>query len=305
MLSLIAAFGCGYPILSTLGTYVPNQALEVHLFSKHLQFLDYDSMAKAVRNMGFDGVELTVRPKGHVIPERVEEDLPLAVAAIRKQGVLCKMMVTNITGVDTPYGQKVLETASKLGITHYRMGYYRYGNISDLPSALNSFNQKAKQLSRLNKKLGLIGMYQNHAGQYVGSSIWEIWQLLKGVNTNHLGCQYDIRHAVVEGGQSWGNGLKLIHPNIQSMVIKDFKWQQIAGKWKLLNTPLGEGMVDFDAYFKLLKKYQIKVPISLHYEYPLAGTEHGTKQLEETARDQVYRQMEKDLLWLRKAWKNA
>jgi hypothetical protein len=33
-------------------------------------------MAKAATEIGFDGVDLTVRPKGHVLPDNVEKDLP-------------------------------------------------------------------------------------------------------------------------------------------------------------------------------------------------------------------------------------
>ena len=53
--------------------------LNVFLFSKHLQFLDYNSMSEVTAEMGFNGLDLTVRPKGHVLPERVADDLPKAV----------------------------------------------------------------------------------------------------------------------------------------------------------------------------------------------------------------------------------
>src|SRR5688500_11411352 len=64
-----------------------NKKLKVHIFSKHLQFLDYSSMAEAAAELGFDGVDLTLRPKGHVTPERVMEDLPKAAEALTKAGL--------------------------------------------------------------------------------------------------------------------------------------------------------------------------------------------------------------------------
>ena len=70
--------------------------IEVHLFSKHLQFLDSNEMAAATAEMGFDGLDLTVRPKGHVLPERVADDLPKAVEAMKKYDLHPKMMTTNI-----------------------------------------------------------------------------------------------------------------------------------------------------------------------------------------------------------------
>ena len=85
-------------------------ALEVHIFSKHLQFLDYADMAAAVKEIGYDGVDLTVRPKGHVLPERVEEDLPKAVAALREQDVLINMMTTGVNNVEDAIGAPVVRT---------------------------------------------------------------------------------------------------------------------------------------------------------------------------------------------------
>jgi hypothetical protein len=55
------------------------------LFSKHLPKLNYAELASTVKQIGFEGVDLTVRPGGHVLPERAAEDLPRAVEAIRAE----------------------------------------------------------------------------------------------------------------------------------------------------------------------------------------------------------------------------
>src|SRR5690606_1751536 len=60
------------------------KALEVHIFSKSLHFLDHQRMAESAAKVGFDGVDLTVRPGGHVDPEKVSTDLPKAVEQIRR-----------------------------------------------------------------------------------------------------------------------------------------------------------------------------------------------------------------------------
>ena len=119
-----------------------------------------------------------------------------------------------------------------------------------------------------------------------------------------MGCQYDIRHASAEGGMSWPTQLRLIEPRINSIVIKDYTWKQEDGKWKLSNVPIGEGMVDFDAYFKLLKKYKINVPVSMHYEYDMGGAEHGDRKIN-IPQKEVFNTMKKDLVKVRELWKNA
>ena len=253
--------------------------LEVHLFSKHLQFLNYNDMSEVAAEMGFNGLDLTVRPKGHVLPSKVDEDLPKAVMAMKKYGLTSRMMTTNVVDVENKEQRTVLETASKLGITYYRTGWLTYPEDRAISESQDMYGQQFSNLEEFNKELGLIGCYQNHAGNHVGAPIWDLPPILEATKNMHMGCQYDIRHAVVEGGSSWELGLRLIQPFIKSIVIKDFKWGVVNGKWKPVNTPLGEGMVDFDRYFSLLKKFKVKVPVSLHLEYGLGGAEHGASTI--------------------------
>jgi sugar phosphate isomerase/epimerase len=61
---------------------------------------------------------------------------------------------------------------------------------------------------------------------------------------------------------------------------------------------MGEGMVDFPRYFKMLKQAGIAVLFSLHLEYELAGAEHGASRLTGD-KQQVIEAMRKDLRFLR------
>jgi len=95
-------------------------------FSKLFQFLDYDQLSEVFAAAGLDGIDLTVRPGGHVEPERVKTDLPKAVAAARRNGLEVSMMVTAITDADNQLNQEVLKTAADLGVIYYRTGYLSY-----------------------------------------------------------------------------------------------------------------------------------------------------------------------------------
>ena len=253
-------------------------------------------MAEAAANIGFDGVDLTVRPNGHVLPEQAEEVLPLAVEYIKKNGLKADMMTTSIKDPEDEITKRILSTAAGNGIKTYRMAYWRYEkNEQDIPGALKRFRKKMQKLALINKKLGIRGAYQNHAGTYVGASLWEVWQLLENTNEEGIGAQYDIRHATVEGGNYWKTSLSLLRNRIVSLVLKDFRWERVNGKWKTINTPIGEGMVDFPAFFGLLKRYQINVPVSLHYEYLGKMTD----------RNEIFNTMKKDLLKVRKLWSDV
>ena len=291
--------------LTSFDSIIEEESLEVHIFSKHLQFLDYKEMGQMVKYMGFDGADLTVRPGGHVLPENAKKDLPKAVEGLRLAGLEPRMMTTAITDASDEVNQILLETAAKNGIRNYRMGWFRYPKTESIISALETMTQKTKDIAELNKRFGLQGSYQNHSGAYfVGASLWEVEKLLSETQLPEMGCQFDIRHAVVEGGLSWPNNLRLVQPRINTIVLKDCKWEKIDDEWKVVNTPIGEGMVDFDKYFKLLKKYQIVAPVSLHLEYDLGGAQFGKKEIT-MDRDKIYTLMKKDLDTVHKLWKNA
>ena len=159
--STLASSALVFPLNSIAGGLALNENpsgknLEVHLFSKHLQFLNYNDMAEAVAEMGFDGLDLTVRPKGHVLPERVSEDLPKAVEAINKYGLRTVMMTTNVLDSENQEQRTVLETASKFGFTHYRTGWLTYPENNTISESQAIYGQQFKNLEALNKKLRLI-----------------------------------------------------------------------------------------------------------------------------------------------------
>ena len=283
---------------------LPNDQLNVNLFSKHLQFLDYNEMSAAAVEMGFNGLDLTVRPKGHVLPEHVIDDLPKAVDAMKKHGLKPNMMSTNVWDVSNVIQKTVLETASQLGFKNYRTNWLKYPEDRSMTDSIELYGEQAKDLDLLNEKLGLIGGYQNNSGMNVGAPIWDLLPILESTTGKYMGSQYDIRHAVIEGGECWELGLRRIKPFINSIVIKDVKWGIVDGKWEPINVPLGEGMVDFKRYFSILKKYKINVPVSLHVEYDLGGAEKGNTKITMDKKE-VLNSIKKDLVFIREAWDRA
>ncbi len=278
-----------------------NNLLPVHIFSKHLQFLDYQEAGKTAAALGFAGIDLTVRPNGHVLPERVKEDLPKALEAIKKGGSQCKLMTTAVESIGNESDRNVIRTAAALGITHYRSNWFDYNAREAMQDSIRHFTKEVEDLSHFNKNNGIIGCYQNHAGTKIGASLWEVAQLLQTADPAYFGVQYDIRHATVEGGLSWENGLRLIKDQIKTIVLKDFKWEQVNGKWTTVNTPIGAGMVNFTNYFGLLKKYQINVPVILHMEYALGGAESGANILS-LPKEQVFKAMRSDVQAVQRLW---
>lgn len=271
----------------------------IHVFTKCLQFLNYNELALVLAKQGFDGADLAVRNGGQVLPENVETDLPKVVKALRDAGVDSNMIVTKINNAEDPDSERIIKTMAELGIKYYRMGYIKYDDKKSMPANLDDVKFTFEKLEKLNRKYGVSGNYQNHSGVRVGGPVWDLYEILKGIDPEYIGVQYDIRHATVEGGISWPLGMKLLAPWIQTTDIKDFIWyKNDKGQWKVKNVPLGEGMVDLKKYFELYKSMNIEAPISIHYEYDLGGAEHGDKN-PTMSHEEIYSWLKKDITFLK------
>jgi len=281
------------------GNKMTNEPLKISVFSKGLHWLDWTEMAAVVKEMGYDGIDLTVRPEGHVLPERVGEDLPKAMGIIRKAGLEVNMITTAISTAAEPYTIPILKTASQLGIRHYRLNWFPYDKKISMPDNLEKFKRQLSELAQLNKKYGVHGDYQNHAGDSFGAAVIDLWTVLKDIDPQWIGCQYDIRHATVEGANSWPVGLSFLKDHIMTINLKDFQWVKKEGEWKVENVPLGEGLVNFTKYAGMLRTINYNGPVCLHQEYELGGAERGAKKLT-ILRTIVLEAMKKDLVTARK-----
>lgn len=270
-------------------------------FTKCLQFLSFDEIGEALSFLGFDGADITLRPGGQVEPSEVKTELPLAVKTLQKYKIEIPMVVTSITNPDDPLTISTLQALADLGIKYYRTGWLNYEASKTIQQNLDEHRKTFEKLATLNEKLGIHGGYQNHSGASVGSPVWDIYELVKNVNPEYLGVQYDIRHAVTEGGYSWILGMKRVAPWIRTIDIKDFVWEKTpAGTWLQKNVLLGEGMVNFDQFLKEYASLKVEAPISIHFEYDLGGAELGKKEIT-MDRMKIFGMMKKDLIWFREA----
>jgi sugar phosphate isomerase/epimerase len=289
---------------SKLSATEGGQASKICIFSKHLQWLDYQEMARTAREIGFDGIDLTVRPGGHVEPQKVRDDLPKAVEAVRAAGLDVPTITTAVTDPTDKLTADILETASRAGIAFYRMGYYEYQDSKGIQQTLDEAKPMLRDLVEMNKQYKIAGTYQNHSGpQYVGACVWDLYYLIKDLDPRWIGSQFDIRHATVEGGTVWPVHFRLLREYINTLVAKDFRWARVKGAWQPENCPLGEGMVDFPRFFKMLRSggpAGIADLFCLHLEYPLGGAENGARRLTGD-KQQVIDAMRKDLQFLRKS----
>ena len=246
-----------------------NRNFSINFFTKPLDKYGHNFMIETLKLGGVDGLDLTVRPRGSVLPENVEKDLPIVAEMAKNNGLQLEMMVSNITSAQTPHAKKILSVAARSGIKHYRLGYFRYNENETAKQTIELAKSQIQSLIDLSKHYGIQGGYQNHTGNYFGSPLWDLISVLDSLSSHWISSQFDIYHAFIEGYRSWLVTLEMIAPKIGSLALKDFTWEIINGKAKIKKVPLGHGIVDLDGFFKMIKKMNIVAPITLHIEYPL------------------------------------
>ena len=240
-------------------------------FSKPFQTLSFEDTADLVTEVGWDGIECPVRKGGQILPEKVEDDLPRMVEALKKRQRRLTILTTDVQDASNPLNQRVLRAASKLGLKHYRLGFFRYREDRSIPNQLNDIKAQLRDVVALNKELGLCAGFQNHSGRdNVGAPVWDIYELIKDFDRQQIGVHFDIGHATIEGGNAWRTNTQLMTPLFSAVYVKDFAWQKTGDNWKTQWCPLGQGMIS-RSFFTTLKKSAFHGPICQHHEYPLGA----------------------------------
>ncbi len=262
---------------------LPDTKLPVCAFSKHFQWLSIPDAAKLAAEIGYDAMDLTLRTGGHVLPERVADDLPKAVEQLHAAGLAAPMTTAGIVDARSPHAEAMVRTMSKLGMKRYRWGGFRYDTSKTIPQQIAEFKAASKDLAALNKQYGVCAMYHTHSGVgQFGASMWDIWMVVRDLDTSAVGINLDIGHATVEGGLGgWINTTRLVAPVMRGIAFKDFRWEKNAkGKWGAHWCALGQGMVDFGGFLKLVKASGFEGPLQLHMEYDeLGGADSGKTKM--------------------------
>ena len=237
------------------------------VFSKHLADVPWTDLGRVARDLGYEGIDLTVRPKGHVLPENVERDLPKAVEAIDRQGLPVTMITTGLISPSDPAARPTLKTAASLKIPLCKLGYYRYDKRSP-EAVIAEVTPQVRGLVRMAAQYGIAAGFHNHSGAYVGADIWDSRAIFEGLSPENIGYYFDPGHATIEGGLGgWQISLGLVLPRLKMVSLKDFAWEKKSGKWSAEWCPMGQGMVDWKSVFTRMAQSGFSGPLSMHVEY--------------------------------------
>jgi sugar phosphate isomerase/epimerase len=274
--------------------------MQLVMFSKMLQELDVGAAGDAVRSIGFDGIDLTVRSGGHVLPERVTRDLPAAVNVLREKSLTVPMLTTEITSSASPNAEEIIATAASLGITLLKLGYWQYKGFGELSNQLDDARADLESLAPLARRHGVTLCLHCHSGDYLTATPGLIYLLLADREPEYFGAYADLGHMTVEGGRSgWKLGLDLLSSRIRIVSVKGMGWRYepgfagARGSWQNIMLPLESSAVRWEEAFAFLNGIGFDGPVSFHSEY-MGG--HSWRPM--TGVDEILAQTRADFAYL-------
>jgi L-ribulose-5-phosphate 3-epimerase len=276
----------------------PRTAPMVCAFSQNLVKVPYPELGMIAQQIGYDGVDLTVMDGGHVNPHITNVDLVRAIESVRGAGLEVPMITTALTTTTDQTAYPILAIAGHTQVHLYRLGFWPYavGQNSpaqaDIPRRLAQVRSDLTALASVGRSYQMAAMFPNRAGGYVGEAVWDAQAVIGDMDPQWVGYYYDPSQATAEGAVSgWEIALRLTLPRLKAVAVQDFTWAKASGGgWTMQMCPLGEGIVDWSAFFRILAEARFTGPISVHQEYRV--------QDELTA-------MNKDLEFIRKQVKQA
>ncbi|MBI3870526.1 MAG: sugar phosphate isomerase/epimerase [Verrucomicrobia bacterium] len=269
----------------------PRALPPVGVFSKVYQELNlsFEESAAVTAEAGLDGIDCPVRPAGQVLPERATEDLPRYAHALAARRLKILLLTTAIQSADTPHAESILRAASKLGVKHYRLGYWSYKPGQPAAARLGEIKAQLKDLAAMNRQLGLCAVLQNHAGKdLVGARLRDYFEIARAFDPRDVAIAFDIGHAIHELGENWRAEFDTLRSRFAVAYVKD--WKRGAEF-----VPFGQGEVGASGFWPMLRQLKYSKPISFHIEYPWQGSQPKTAAL-------LTKAMRSDLAVLREWW---
>jgi sugar phosphate isomerase/epimerase len=269
------------------------------MFAKHLQEWPLAQAAAAVKAMGFDGLDLTVRPGGYVQPQDVEKELPHALRLCADAGLGVPMLTTAITEPGRDHSVALMATAAACGVRELKYGYHTYSRFGEFGAALDKARADLAASAKVAAEHGVRLNLHLHSGTFVTANPAIVAQMLAEHDPAVVGAYLDPGHMVIEGGVDvWRQGFEQLGARANLLAVKSmahyFRPEEgRTGRWVNRMVPLAQGMVDWVKVWECLRAVGFDGIVSLHAEYQ-GG--HSWKNL---SVDELVDQTREDFAYLR------
>lgn len=219
-----------------------------------------------IKNLGFDWIELPVRPGFPCEPDQIETTLPQAAAQLADAGV----QILNITAALPMDDERLYAACAKANVAMNRV-MFRTGDMP-YPEAEDGARRQLDAALPLCEQYGVQIGVQNHIGNFVPVHAMGLKQLLKDYDSKYVGAIWDAGHNGLAGMEA-DLALDVIGPHLCVVNLKNAFWRRVSGpeaevaEWKVHWTSGRQGRASWPKVAAKLKAIGYSGPICLTAEY--------------------------------------
>jgi sugar phosphate isomerase/epimerase len=135
-------------------------------------------------------------------------------------------------------------------------------------------------LAQLGRATKMVMGVHNYLEGSQGASIADINRVIRPIDPQWVGYDFDVAYATIEGGEAgFEPPLAVALPRLKMVTLRDFKWDQPdATARQPKPCPLGEGVVDFTRFFAALAKVKYAGPITISEDHNPEGSLDSIKR---------------------------
>ena len=140
--------------------------MQIVLNSKFFADLPVPELGAKALELGYDGIDVCVRPGHPVHPGNAEAELPKAVAAWRREGLSCPLATAPTDFLDpaTPAAEGLYAACAEAGVPRLKIGFWRFSSGEDYWQAVDTARRDLEGFAGLSEKHGVQTCYQVHSG---------------------------------------------------------------------------------------------------------------------------------------------
>lgn len=232
-------------------------------FTKPWPDVPLATLGKLVKSLGFDGVELPVRPNFQVPPENVRRGLPLAARILGD----CGLAIGSIAG---PVDEPTIAACGECGVPIIRVMIQidpAIGYRASEDAARRRFDAVLPLLEQSGVAIGV----QNHCGAMIGSAIG-LMHLIETYDPKLVGAVLDPAHCGL-AGEPDEMAIDIAWSHLLLVNMKSAFWERSAGHevvdapWQPRWTLGGQGITSWRRVAVELSRRGYGRDICLHAEY--------------------------------------
>jgi len=245
----------------------PRSTPPLCLYSDQLMKVGYDELGGILKMLGFDGCDLSVQPGGHITPEHADLDFMRAIEAMTGSGVDVYMISTTFTSPMDQTLRLAMQWGGEMGVPFFRPGHWKYTE-GEIETRMVEAQRDIAGLAAIARATGISVGIHNATPDFVGGAVWDTNMVIRGMEARLVGYDFDTGYAMAQGGPvGFHTLLRMTMPRLKMVTARDCYWNKDGAEWKLVECPLGEGMMDWPQFFATLAKARFTGPISVQPGY--------------------------------------